>query len=134
MIFSADCIKSRDPAIEAIKARLGTIQEMTKKTKTHTIFDKNITQNTVTLVQGKEHPLLFHRSVTTKHIHWLTNHPLPLECYAKVRYRQKEQKCLIEQKNCFYHITFNEKQRAATPGQSIVFYHNNICIGGGIIN
>lgn len=98
------------------------------------VADKNITKNTVTLVQGKEHPMLFHRSVTTNHIHWLTHHPLPLQCHAKVRYRQKEQKCLVEQRDGFYHITFNEKQRAATPGQSIVFYHNNICIGGGIIN
>lgn len=97
------------------------------------VAHKNTSENTITLVQGNNHPALFQQTISSEHIHWLYPTELPLKCTAKVRYRQIEQPCYVEKLNGVYTITFDQKQRAATPGQSIVLYKNNICLGGGII-
>ena len=57
-----------------------------------------------------------------------------LKCWAKIRYQQSEQPCLIRILNNKYQVTFYNKQKAITPGQSIVFYNNKTCIGGAIID
>ena len=60
---------------------------------------------------------------------------LPFNCKAKCRYRQPDQKCIIEKnENNQFIVKFESSQRAVTPGQFIVFYDKNICLGGGIIN
>jgi tRNA-specific 2-thiouridylase len=69
-------------------------------------------------------------------MHWISHSPpaLPFKTHAKTRYRQQEQACIIHQiDKDQYRIDFAEAQRAITPGQSIVFYQNDICLGGGII-
>lgn len=56
-------------------------------------------------------------------------------CTAKTRYRQKDQACqvtLIGDDHCL--VQFDDPQRAVTPGQSVVFYNNEVCLGGGIID
>jgi tRNA-specific 2-thiouridylase len=67
----------------------------------------------------------------------------PLKCQAKIRYRQVDQKCVVTIRDSRYatcpgrsrgiRVTFKEKQRAITPGQFIVFYQKDICLGGGKI-
>ena len=60
---------------------------------------------------------------------------LPLSCTAKTRYRQQDAACTIEpaeNNSCIVH--FQEPQWAVTPGQSVVFYQDELCLGGGIIN
>ena len=52
---------------------------------------------------------------------------------AKIRYRQDDQKCILTKKEGFFSVKFEKPQRAITPGQSIVFYQNDICLGGGEI-
>jgi len=60
---------------------------------------------------------------------------LPFQCKAKVRYRQPDQQCTIHNiENDSATISFDEAQRAITPGQSIVFYNDDNCLGGGIID
>ena len=59
---------------------------------------------------------------------------LPCRASAKTRYRQPDQPCLItqdEQGNI--QVEFDSPQRAVTPGQSVVFYQDDVCLGGGII-
>jgi tRNA-specific 2-thiouridylase len=53
---------------------------------------------------------------------------------AKTRYRQPDQACTIMQDDeDTISVVFEEKQRAVTPGQSVVFYSGDDCLGGGII-
>ena len=59
---------------------------------------------------------------------------MPLTCTAKVRYRQSDQVCTItKNESGEYQVVFKEPQRAVTPGQSVVFYQDEICLGGGVI-
>jgi len=98
------------------------------------VAEKNIDSNELVVVQG-DHNLLYHNCLVASNVHWVGEIPkLPLSCSAKIRYRQKSQKCKImaitgdELK-----VLFELPQRAITPGQSVVFYDVDICIGGGII-
>ena len=52
---------------------------------------------------------------------------------AKVRYRQHDQACRVQVEGDTARIVFEQPQRAVTPGQSIVFYADEACLGGGII-
>lgn len=99
------------------------------------VADKNLTTRELIVVQGHDHPLLFAKGFVCKDLHWIADtHSLPYKCHAKIRYRQQEQSCEIQQIHANqYHILFDEPQRAVTPGQSAVFYQNEICLGGSII-
>ena len=65
--------------------------------------------------------------------HWLTSVTLPLQLTAKIRYRQADEICTVELINDQLLVTFDRPQRAITPGQSVVFYQNDVCLGGAII-
>ena len=71
----------------------------------------------------------------TSHIHWINGAESAVtNCSAKIRYRQADQQCSIECPSPHrYIIHFDQPQRAITPGQSIVFYQDEICLGGGVI-
>ena len=101
------------------------------------VAGKDLERNVLIAVQGKNHPLLFKEWLTTSGVFWVNQAPeLPLRCVAKVRYRQDDQPCLIEPADdgqTGYKITFDTPQRAITPGQSVVFYLDDICLGGGVI-
>lgn len=99
------------------------------------VVDKNIQTNQLTVVQGSKHPLLYQEHLITQNIHWISAPPtFPFKCYAKTRYRQKEQLCTVSKaSNNLLVVNFKEKQRAITPGQYIVFYKDKTCLGGGVI-
>jgi tRNA-specific 2-thiouridylase len=100
------------------------------------VVAKNIAKNTLLVTQGSNHPSLFAKTLWATQIHWVSGLPpeFPLVAHAKTRYRQVEQACIINQINeDQYKIDFTDAQRAITPGQSVVFYHNDVCLGGGII-
>lgn len=99
------------------------------------VVGKNIDNNILIIAQGYEHPSLFKKNLLASKLQWINQPNLPMQCTAKIRYRQVEQSCLIEEyNNSMLRVSFFEKQRALTPGQVIVVYSGEQCLGGGIID
>ena len=100
------------------------------------VVDKDTSTNTLIVAQGSDHPMLYAQGLICGSIHWLTTEKIdfPLTCYAKIRYRQTEQACVISPSdNDKHYVMFSAPQRAVTPGQYIVLYTKNRCLGGAII-
>ncbi len=100
------------------------------------VADKDLANNRLLVVQGHHHPLLYKPDLIARDCHWINESmpTAPLACSAKTRYRQADQVCeLIPQDKDSVKVIFKEPQRAVTPGQSVVFYQQDICLGGGII-
>jgi tRNA-specific 2-thiouridylase len=97
---------------------------------------KDPVNNILRVVQGANHPALFHRRLRTGRLHWIAGSPpsLPLACTARIRYRQPDQPCHVTPAPGDGGIVeFRDSQRAVTPGQSVVFYDAEACLGGGVI-
>ncbi len=97
---------------------------------------KNVAENTLLVVQGDDHPLLFQAELNAGKITWIAGSApdFPFYCKAKTRYRQTDQSCVVDSINDgTLRVSFDSPQRAITPGQSIVFYAGDECLGGGII-
>jgi tRNA-uridine 2-sulfurtransferase len=101
------------------------------------VIDKDVARNVVIIDQGTDHPALYCDTLIASDLSWISGtppSPLPYHCKAKVRYRQADQECVITRiENGHAHVSFAKPQRAVTPRQSIVFYENDICLGGGMI-
>src|SRR5699024_1740922 len=99
------------------------------------VLAKDLKRNVLIVGQGNQHPWLFSRSLITRDVNWIN--PVNLaeldNLTAKVRYRQTDQACQIEQTADGYVVTFEQPQRAVTLGQSVVFYAGDVCLGGGVI-
>ena len=97
---------------------------------------KDLESNELIIAQG-EHPLLYHTHLTTSQLHWISGYEPSFETplHSKVRYRLPDQKCkILSIENGTCTVQFSEAQRAITPGQSIVFYNSETCLGGGVID
>ena len=100
------------------------------------VSDKDFENNILIVSQGIEHPSLYHKRLKANSLHWIEGcAPKSVEnLTAKIRYRQQDQECvIIHINNDTCDIEFAKPQFAIAPGQSIVFYDGNICLGGGII-
>lgn len=99
------------------------------------VIAKNTEHNTLIIAQGHDHPMLQTATLIAEQVHWINEEPhFPFSLFVKTRYRQSDQACTIEKINeDQYQICFDQLQRAITPGQSVVFYQNDICLGGGVI-
>ncbi|KEA63874.1 tRNA-specific 2-thiouridylase MnmA [Marinobacterium lacunae] len=99
------------------------------------VAGKDLARNVLIAVQGTDHPLLFAEWLTCTDIFWINGSApvMPFKCKAKVRYRQSDQDCVITQTESGYKVQFDHPQRAVTPGQSAVFYLDDQCLGGGVI-
>lgn len=101
------------------------------------VVGKDLERNVVIIEQGAEHPALYKSTLVATDLSWVSGAPpslLPFSCTAKIRYRQPDQPCMIEQiAEGQAWVRFLSPQRAVTPRQSIVFYQDNICLGGGMI-
>lgn len=102
------------------------------------VVDKDTATNTLIVAQGNHHPMLYSQGLLCGQIHWLkdvTQDAFPMTCFAKTRYRQDDQACVISpiDSNNQHCVLFSSMQRAVTPGQYIVFYDKNQCLGGATI-
>jgi len=99
------------------------------------VAQKDLTNNELIAVQGKNHPLLLSDGLMAGQTHWINKPPGTehIRCMAKTRYRQPDQPCTVTIVNDQLQVMFDEPQRAVTPGQSVVFYQGDICLGGGVI-
>ncbi len=99
------------------------------------VLEKDLVNNRLIVGQGNENPRLYSRGLCASHIEWGMGEPpaLPLRCHAKTRYRQPDQECTVNFDGNTVLATFDEPQRSVTPGQYVVFYQGNICLGGGVI-
>lgn len=101
------------------------------------VVGKDLATNTLIVDQGFHHPLLYANRLTASQIHFTTNEEKPQEfrCTAKFRYRQQDVPVtvrLLEGDRA--EVLFDEKARAITPGQAVVFYDGEECLGGGLID
>lgn len=100
------------------------------------VADKNLDSNELVVVQGHNHPLLMSRGLSTGAVDWVAGEP-PANTSgltAKTRYRQPDQACQISQHaEGGLMVIFDEPQRAVTPGQSLVLYQDDVCLGGAVI-
>ena len=101
------------------------------------VVDKDMTKNRLIVAQGHQHERLLKHFLQASQLHWVAGHApnTVFVCKAKIRYRQMEETCTVTLRGedaC--DVCFEKAQRAITPGQSIVFYQENVCLGGGIID
>ena len=100
------------------------------------VYGKDLERNQLRVVQGREHPALYSREVLAGPVHWIAGPSprLPLRCRAKVRYRQADQACEVHPEgDGRIRVRFDTGQWAVAPGQSIVLYQGEECLGGAVI-
>lgn len=101
---------------------------------------KNLDENALIVVQG-EHPLLYSDEIEAVQPTWIGQAPDALQrakllsCRAKIRYRQPDQSCSVQSPgDGKLVVAFDARQRAVAPGQFVVFYQGERCLGGAIID
>lgn len=101
------------------------------------VLAKDVPNNTLIIGQGHNHPMLFRQTLNSHDMHWVSGEPpaQQFRCTAKVRYRQQDQhvNITVSPDGCVL-ASFDEPVRAITPGQSVVLYLDEVCLGGGIIS
>lgn len=100
------------------------------------VIEKDIERQVLVVGQSHDHPKLLSRSLKCQQLHWVAGHPpeTPFQCSAKTRYRQTDAACVVHKINDDeYEVIFETPQWAVTPGQSVVFYDGEVCLGGGVI-
>ena len=101
------------------------------------VVDKNMAENVLIVAQG-ETELLLSSSLLATDASWIGAPPKALEegfrCMSKVRYRQADQACIVSRVGDTLKVLFDERQRAVAPGQFVVFYDAEQCLGGAVID
>jgi tRNA-specific 2-thiouridylase len=100
------------------------------------VAGKDIGSNTLLVAQGRGHPALHAAALRTEPAHWIAGEapPLPLVCRARIRHRQPLQLCTVEAApSGSLRVSFDQRQWAVAPGQSVVLYAGDACLGGAVI-
>ena len=101
------------------------------------VVDKDVERNVLIVGQGKDHPRLYSNGLNANQLHWVdrVGPKGTTRCTVKTRYRQEDINCtLLVGDDGMARVLFDEPQKAVTPGQSAVFYAQEVCLGGGIID
>ncbi|WP_454192255.1 tRNA 2-thiouridine(34) synthase MnmA [Paenibacillus sp. Marseille-Q7038] len=103
------------------------------------VADKDLTKNILYVVQGDQHPSLYSTGLIATDVNWIAGSDQtpkePFHCTAKFRYRQPDQGVTLTwREDGTVHVAFDQQQKAITPGQAVVFYDGDVCLGGGTID
>lgn len=100
------------------------------------VVGKDLSQNILYVGQGFYHESLMSTSLHASQVHFTRDMPdeFTFECTAKFRYRQPDSQVTVKVKGDKAEVIFSEPQRAITPGQAVVFYDGQECLGGGMID
>ena len=98
------------------------------------VIAKDMERNLLIVQQG-EHEELFSTALEAKNVSFIAGEPLARKfaCTAKFRYRQEDTPVHITMKDEGCHVAFEKPERAVTPGQWVVLYKDEVCLGGGPI-
>ncbi|GLQ46200.1 tRNA-specific 2-thiouridylase MnmA [Dyella lipolytica] len=99
------------------------------------VVGKDVAANVLYVAQGGENEWLQSQRLVAESATWVAGTPPAREfrCTAKTRYRQHDQRCVVSIHNDRVEVCFDDPQRAVTPGQSVVFYADEECLGGAVI-
>jgi tRNA-specific 2-thiouridylase len=99
------------------------------------VAEKRMQTNELVVVQGHDHPLLMKRSLAAQDASWVAGRaPGAAALTAKTRYRQSDAPCTLSHVlESGMRVEFSAPQWAVTPGQSVVLYDGEACLGGGVI-
>ena len=100
------------------------------------VAEKRMAANELVVVQGHDHPLLLRERLYAQDLAWVGGAPpdpnLPYS--GKTRYRQADAACRVAPADARgLEVEFETPQWAVTPGQSLVLYRDEVCLGGGVI-
>ncbi|WP_276356380.1 tRNA 2-thiouridine(34) synthase MnmA [Cohnella caldifontis] len=101
------------------------------------VADKDLERNVLYVVQGDRHPSLYSVALTATGVNWIgaSSGRETFRCTAKFRYRQPDQGVTVTPLGeGGFRVDFDEPQKAITPGQAVVFYDGEVCLGGGTID
>ncbi|MFC4618109.1 tRNA 2-thiouridine(34) synthase MnmA [Camelliibacillus cellulosilyticus] len=99
------------------------------------VCGKDLKTNTL-YVAPEDHEALFSEGLSAENVNWINGTPKDkaLRCTAKFRYRQPDRPVTVFiESDTRVKVAFDEPQKAITPGQAVVFYDGDRCLGGGTI-
>jgi tRNA-specific 2-thiouridylase len=99
------------------------------------VAQKRLESNELVVVQGHDHPLLLKKTLEAEDPSWVAGAPPSQRSFsAKTRYRQADAPCTLQRVlESEIKVDFATPQWAVTPGQSVVLYDGEFCLGGGVI-
>lgn len=102
------------------------------------VVGKDLERNVLHVAQGFHHPLLYSDGLDASDAAWVVQAPpagAEFHATAKFRYRQPDQGVQVRvDAGGRVRVLFDTPQRAITPGQSVVFYEGDVCLGGAVID
>ena len=99
------------------------------------VVDKDLKNNALIIAQGHDHKSLYSKGLFASEDTWIVRRPqLPFECSCKIRYRQPDVPCIIHEHENGLYVEFKDLVSSVAPGQSVVFYDGDICLGGAVID